>query len=440
MTPAAALKAILPRSLLGRALLIIILPLVLVQLISTYVFYENHWDRLTRQLVDGFVGEVAAVVELLENAAAPDERARALAAARSSLRMAATFRQDAVLPAIRSPVEESALAETLARILDQRLRRPFHLDLAGGDRMVTVNIQLAEGVLRIVTSRKRFESFTTYVFVLWMVGSSALLFGVALIFMRNQVRSVRRLATAVDSFGKGREVGGFKPEGALEVRQAAIAFNLMRERIRRQIAQRTEMLAGVSHDLRTPLTRMRLQLAMMGEVEGVGELLEDVAEMERMVEGYLAFARGEGTERMVPTDLVALLEEVVGRFRREGASVDLHCEEEIQLPLRPHAFDRCLSNLIGNACRHAGHVAVRAGRRGTAVEITIDDNGPGIPADKREDVFKAFCRLDVSRNRRTGGVGLGLTITRDLVRGHGGEIRLDDSPLGGLRVRVRLPI
>ena len=199
------------------------------------------------------------------------------------------------------------------------------------------------------------------------------------------------------------------------------------------------MLAGVSHDLRTPLTRMKLQLAMMSG-DGITELAEDVGEMERMVEGYLAFARGEGTEKIANTDLVALIEDVVTKFRRDGAAVDLHCEEGLVLPLRPQGIGRCLNNLLGNAVRHAEHVAVRAGRRDDAVEVTVDDDGPGIPQDRREDVFKAFLRLEGSRNQQTGGVGLGLTITRDVVRSHGGDVLLEDSPLGGLRVRLRLPV
>jgi two-component system osmolarity sensor histidine kinase EnvZ len=266
------------------------------------------------------------------------------------------------------------------------------------------------------------------------------LLGIATVFMRNQVRSVRKLAAAADSFGKGRDVPNFKPEGAVEVRQAAQAFKLMQDRIKRQMRQRTEMLAGVSHDLRTPLTRMKLQLAMLGEVDGRAELEEDVAEMEQMVEGYLAFVRGEGGEASVPTDLASLVEDVVARYRREGREMDLHVEDTLVMTLKPKAMARVLSNLIGNAHRYGGHVWVRVGRRPDAAEVIIDDDGPGIPVESREQVFKPFFRLERSRNLATGGVGLGLTIARDIVRGHGGEVLLEDSPLGGLRARVRLPL
>ncbi|MEX2009649.1 MAG: ATP-binding protein, partial [Dongiaceae bacterium] len=253
-------------------------------------------------------------------------------------------------------------------------------------------------------------------------------------------RPIRRLAAAADDFGKGRAVPDFKLEGATEVRQAAAAFNLMRNRIRRQIAQRTDMLAGVSHDLRTPLTRMKLQLAMLGDGPEVADLHADVAEMEKMLGGYLAFARGEGAEQPVPTDLGLLLRDLVAGALRDGATIELEAEPGLVVPLRPDAFRRCLTNLIGNARRHARTVAIRATRRGAAIEVTVDDDGPGIPPDQREEVFRPFYRLDLSRNPETGGVGLGLTIARDVIRGHGGELVLTDSPLGGLRARLRLPV
>jgi two-component system osmolarity sensor histidine kinase EnvZ len=273
-----------------------------------------------------------------------------------------------------------------------------------------------------------------------MVGSSLVLFAVATLFMRNQVRPIRRLAVAAKNFGKGRDVPGYHPSGASEVRQAADAFIEMRERIKRQIAQRTEMLAGVSHDLRTPLTRMKLQLEMLGWRPGVEELKADVSEMERMVEGYLAFVRGEGAAPPEPHDISALLEQVVSGARKEGARIDLHAEDDLVVPVRFDSFKRCLGNLVSNAAHYGQHVQVRAGRREDAVEILVDDDGPGIPSDQREAVFRPFFRLDPSRNPETGGVGLGLTIARDVARGHGGELQLDDSPLGGLRARLRVPI
>jgi two-component system osmolarity sensor histidine kinase EnvZ len=332
------------------------------------------------------------------------------------------------------------MERTLIRSLGEYLGRPFQIDSKFIERYVIVEVQLSQGVLEVIVPRKRLFSSTTYVFVMWMVGTSLILFGVATIFMRNQVKPITRLAQAADQFGKGRNVPNFKPEGASEVRQAASAFLAMRERIQRQIGQRTDMLAGVSHDLRTPLTRMKLQLALLDGVDGTEELAADVDEMEHMLDGYLAFARGEGAEAPVSTNLTELLDGVVAQARRKGGVIDLHSEGELMVPLRPDAFRRCVANLLDNASRYADHVTIRAGTRGDAIEVIIDDDGPGIPADSREDVFKPFYRLDGSRNPGTGGIGLGLAIALDVMRGHGGDIDLSDSPTGGLRARLRLPL
>jgi two-component system osmolarity sensor histidine kinase EnvZ len=273
-----------------------------------------------------------------------------------------------------------------------------------------------------------------------MVGTSLALLAFATIFMRNQVRPIKRLAQAADDFGRGRDIRDFRPSGATEVELAGHAFNLMRDRIRRQISQRTEMLAGVSHDLRTPLTRMKLQLALMGNAPEIADLKKDIEEMERMVGGYLAFARGEGTERAVDADLIELVSDAVNDARREGAAIDLAAPaQKIMLPLRRDALRRALANVIGNARRYATRIEVSLRSRDHSVDVVVDDNGPGIPLARREDVFRPFFRLESSRNPETGGTGLGLAIARDIVRTHGGEITLHDSPLGGLRAVLRLP-
>ncbi|MCC7166661.1 MAG: HAMP domain-containing protein [Rhodospirillales bacterium] len=440
MTPTLWMKRILPKGLLGRSLLIIVIPLVLVQIVAIVVFYERHWSTVTRRLAQNLAGDVATVIEFLKAYPRREDRYWILDVVDDTMGLYITLGEGETLPATPPPLSGRTLFEDdLALALAERISYPTQFD-ANLDRWVEIRIQLPEGVLHILAATKRLASSTTYIFVMWMAGTALLVFAVATIFMRNQVKSVRRLAGAVDAFGKGIDVPNFKPEGAAEVRQAATAFTRMRDRIQSLIDHRTAMLAGVSHDLRTPLTRMKLQLAMMETTEGVADLRHDLDEMTRMIEGYLAFARGAGGESPVATDLNRLLEEVVGRFRKEGGTVDLHCEEGIALPLRIDAFRRCLNNLIGNARRYARNVWVRAGRRGPDVEILIDDDGPGIPAAQREEVFKPFLRLESSRNPKTGGVGLGLTIARDIVRGHGGDVVLEDSPLGGLRVRLRIPV
>jgi two-component system osmolarity sensor histidine kinase EnvZ len=276
--------------------------------------------------------------------------------------------------------------------------------------------------------------------VLWMIGSSIILFAIASVFMRNQVRPIRELAAVSEAFGKGGDVGGYRPSGASEVRQAGAAFVVMRERLRRFLLQRTEMLAGISHDLRTPLTRMKLELALLDDGPSVAGLRADVADMERMVDSYLAFVRGDGEEQPQPTDLARLLADLVADEQRAGHPVRLVTEGELTVTLRPQAVRRSIRNLLANATRHGARIELRAKRRERSIKILIDDDGPGIPSVSREDVFKPFFRLDASRNSTTGGVGLGLTIARDVVRAHGGDIWLEDSPLGGLRVRIKMPV
>ncbi len=433
------IKRLLPHSLLGRSLLIIVTPLILLQVISAVIFYERHWDNVGRRLAQSVAGDVGAIADALRETNTPESRAAVFRIAATYMDLTASFREEAILPnAVLS--KGGAADEVLARALTERMQRPFAIDIQGADADVGIHIQFTDGVLDVVVPRKRLYSSTTYIFVMWMVGSSLILFAVAMIFMRNQVRPIRRLAAAADALGKGRDVPTFKLQGATEVRQAATAFNIMRERLLRQISQRTEMLAGVSHDLRTPLTRMKLQLAMLKETQEITDLKADVREMEEMVDGYLAFARGEGSEEPADTDIGDLLAEVVGGAQRAGGDIQLATDGALSVLVRPAALKRCFANLIGNAMRYGKHVTVSAARRGSVVEITVDDDGPGIPSDQRDEVFRPFRRLEESRNIETCGVGLGLTIARDIIHGHGGAIYLEDSPLGGLRARLRLPV
>ena len=436
-------KRFVPRTLFGRTLLIIIMPIVLLQAVSAYIFFERHWSTVGGYLALDLANDIATVINLIEAFPEKDDQAFILWTARRYLSLEMRFEDGNVLPeapesyfSILRPVLEAKLAS--------QVRRPFTVDTESLHKKLSISILLDDQVVHVVTSRKRVFSSTTYIFIMWMVGSSIVLLTIAVYFMRIQVRSVRRLAEAADRLGKGQQVPDFKPEGAIEVRQAAAAFIEMRNRIQRQINERTEFLAGVSHDLRTPLTRMKLQLAMEGHGEGrddgVASLTADVAEMEKMIDGYLSFARGEEVEETTAVPLQDLLADVVADSRRKGAAIELGDIDPVTLSLRPNAFKRCLVNLIDNAMRHGRKAAVSVVRGEGAVDIIIDDDGPGIPEDKREDVFKAFYRLDASRNIETGGVGLGLTIARDIARGHGGEIALHDAPGGGLRAVVRLPV
>lgn len=435
-----SLKRYLPQTLFGRALLIILAPVILVQGVAAFVFYDRVWETVTRRLAQAVAGDIAFVIQTMTRHPDPDDRTWLFVTMVSTSSVVITLDEGAILANAPPPRPSTILERWLIQALDDRLRRPYTLDAWSDRRNVFIKVQLPEGVLDVIVPRDRLFTSTVYVLLLWMVGSSLIFLAIASVFMRNQVRPIRRLARAADEFGKGRDVPDFKPAGAAEVRQAAAAFVQMRERIRRFLAQRTEMLAGVSHDLRTPLTRMKLELAMVSDSPSISGLKADVAEMERMVESYLAFVRGEGEEQPEPSDLAKMLEDIAAAAQRDGHSVALTITGDLRLSVRPHAIKRCLDNLVANAARLAAQVEIHAERKPSSIEIVIDDDGPGIPAERREDVFKPFFRLDASRNPETGGVGLGLTIARDVVRSHGGDITLSQSPLSGLRARIRLPV
>ncbi len=430
----------MPRSLFARALIILVTPMVLVQIVAGFVFYDRVWDTVSRRLSNAIAGEVATVVQTMARYPAPADRASLFRTMQLAYGSSYEFQEGGILDRTGPAVQGTILEHYLVAGLNERVRRPFLLDAWSDPDDLLLTIQLPDGVLRLATSRQRVFTTNVYVFLLFMVGTSLILIAVASAFMNNQVRPIKRLADAAEAFGKGREDAEFRPYGASEVRQAASAFLTMRERIRRHMAQRTEMLAGISHDLRTPLTRMKLELAMLGDHPSASGLKTDVADMERMVDSYLAFVRGEGEEKIEEADLSLILSDLVAGTQRGGHSVALTIEGDMRMSLRPHAVKRSLENLIANAVRHAAQVQIHATRHAGDIEIVIDDDGPGIPPESREDVFKPFFRLDPSRNVETGGVGLGLTIARDVIRGHGGDVRIDESPLGGARARIRLPL
>jgi two-component system osmolarity sensor histidine kinase EnvZ len=432
------IKRFVPRSLLGRTLLIMLVPLVLVQAIALQLFYGNHLGIVSRRLSSAIAGEIYYTVELMQQFRNPIDREWALEMARQQFTLAMHMEPGAVLepqPRLNIP---GPMDDDLDAALTEKFNVPFTMDWTSDPRSVLIRLQLPDGVLDVEAPRKRLAIGTFFLFVGWLVGSALLLFGIAALFMRNQVRAIHRLARSAEAFGMGRDVPQIRPEGAAEVRQAAAAFNRMQERIRRFLAQRTEMLAGVSHDLRTPLTRLRLALAMLPRTDelrqDVAEMTADVEEMDRMIGGYLAFARGEGTEQAESVNLAIILDDVAAGARRAGALLDLDVPSDLTLKLRADAVRRAITNLVDNARRHARHVVLAAVPQGRSVLVTVDDDGPGIPADKRESVFRPF------ESGSIGGTGLGLTIARDIVRAHGGEIVLEDSPLGGLRARIRLPV
>ncbi|MDD5585721.1 MAG: ATP-binding protein [Alphaproteobacteria bacterium] len=432
-------KRWMPRSLFGRTLLIIVTPTILALCVATFVFFDRHWYTVTHRLTHAVAGEIAMVVDMMRTSASPDARAEVVRLADKKLDLFVSYAPGGRLAKIKKRFP-SPLRDMLEDALNERLSYPIAIDMRHAPEMVAIQVEAPDGVYTVLCPQRRIYTPTTEVFIGWMIGSSILLSVIALLFMRNQIRPIRRLATAAEAIGKGREVPWFKPEGAAEVRQAAAALQIMHDRLRRQITQRTAMLAGVSHDLRTPLTRMKLQLALMPETPEKQGFSSDIADMEGMVEAYLAFARGEETEPALPVDITELLDEIVSAARRHHPNVEWQAPESVQVMLRRDAMKRCLENLLSNALRYAKNARVSLSVRTNAVDVMIDDDGPGIPMGKREDVFRPFLRLDESRNPGTGGVGLGLTIARDIARFHGGDVVLENSPMGGIRARVWVPV
>ena len=436
------IKNILPQTLFGRALLIIVTPLILMQAISTFVFFDRHWDTMTRRLAHTLAGDIAFIVDSLTPLPKQLDLNQIFLKADDILHIRLTYSPEEILVKKKAFKQWDRVRKSLQDALKERVRRPFSIDTIKKDRRIEIKVQLPQGLLNVNVHEKRLYSSTPYIFLMWMIGSSLVLFAIAIIFMRNQIRPIRRLAIAARSFGMGRGSSEIKPSGAKEVRQATQAFRQMRERISRQLAQRTEMLAGVSHDLRTPLTRMKLQIEMLERTPETRELQDDIQEMERMIDGYLTFARGEGSESLSKINLASLIEEIISTERRDGSLINFVNKSKTSksVTLRPQAIKRAITNLIINSKKYAETVKVEFEYNSEHAIITIDDNGPGIKPEHRDDVFKAFFRLDPSRNTDTGGTGLGLTIAKDIVQSHGGDLLLSEASLGGLRATITLPL
>ena len=433
------LKRRLPTTLYGRSMLIIVLPIAIMQMAVTWVFFDAHWQTVTSRLSEGLAGDIAWAVDSYKQDPSPESLRRIADRAERSLDLSIVLQQGQTLPKRIHFNYFAAIDRSLDHALSDRLDDPFWFDTTHYPAYVDIRVKVKDGALRILAPIDRAYATQGHIFVLWMAVATLILTGVALAFIRNQVRAIERLAEAAEAFGRGADAD-FKPHGAREVRQAAQAFLDMKERLQRHIEQRTALLASVSHDLRTPLTRLKLELALAEPSARTEEMKRDLAEMEHMIDEYLAFARGQGGESVETVAVRRLIEEVSEGAKRAGAQVKVQIDPELSMHVRPNAFKRAIANLVMNAAVHGERVevAARAAWDG-GVEILVDDNGPGIPPDRYEEAFKPFSRLDEARNQNEKGVGLGLAIARDVARGHGGDITLDKSPLGGLRAVVRLP-
>ena len=434
------IKRQMPKTLFGRSLLIIVLPVAIMQIAVTYVFFDAHWQTVTSRLSEGLAGDIAWAVESYQEDPSAAAFAKLSKRAEDSMGLSIALQPGRTLPKGRHDSLFAPIDQAMQRALNERLDEPFWFDTTRYPAYVDIRVSVNGGVMRILAPRDRAFATQGHIFVLWMTVATVVLTALSILFIRNQVRAIERLANAAEAFGRGGEAQTFKPHGAREVRRAAYAFLDMRERIQRHIEQRTTLLASVSHDLRTPLTRLKLALALAEPSKRNDAMKGDLAEMEHMIDEYLAFARGEGGEAVETVSLRALLEQVSEGALRAGAQVSLEADAGLTAAVRPNALKRALSNLVMNAAVHGERVEVAARPRAQGgIEIVVDDDGPGIPEGQYEEAFKAFGRLDEARNQNTKGVGLGLAIARDVARGHGGDITLARSPLGGLRAVVRLP-
>ena len=430
----------MPKRLYARSLIIIITPMILLQSVVAFVFMERHWQTVTQRLSEAVVRDISAIIDMTESYPNSDDYANLIRIAQDRLALKVDIMPPDPLPAPGPKPFFSILDQALGKEITNKINRPFWLDTVGNSNIIEIRIQLENKVLRIFARRSQAYASNTHIFLLWMVGTSLVLLMIAIPFLRNQIRPITQLAEAAESFGKGRPPpSNFRPRGAEEVRRAGLAFIQMRERIERQIDQRTAMLTGVSHDLRTILTRFRLQLALLGSKGEADALNQDIDDMQSMLEGYLAFARGEAAEDTGSFDLKSFFDRLAEEAQLRGRDIETAISGSSEVQVRPHAFSRLLANVIGNAFRYAEKTGVRATHARGRLTVIVDDNGPGIPAEQREDVFRPFFRLDAARNQNEGGTGLGLSIARDIARSHGGDITLDDSPMGGLRAIIRVP-
>jgi two-component system osmolarity sensor histidine kinase EnvZ len=435
------LKRNFPRTLMARVLLIIVLPIAIMQIAVTWVFFDKHWETVTAKLSEGLAGDIAWAVRAYEANPTEANLEQISDQADTAMQLSISLRKGDRLPTTQRPSIFLALNRTIDKALGDQLEDSYWFDTTRYPGYVDIRVKVKNGVLRFIVPKDRAFATTGYIFIFWMLGATIILTTIAMLFIRNQVRAIERLSQAAERFGRGEEDVGFKPYGATEVRAAAEAFLKMKARIQRQIEQRTTLLASVSHDLRTPLTRLKLELAMGEQDEANTRMKQDVSEMAYMIDEYLAFARGEMAENTDSVSVRALMDTVTDSVARAGHRLQTErLTEDLRVNIRELAVQRALTNLIMNGFHYGKHVRFHAEvKAGEKLLLVIDDDGPGIAPEKREEAFKPFSRLDDSRNQNIKGVGLGLAIARDIVRSHGGELTLDSSPQGGLRAVISLP-
>ena len=427
-------KDVLPKGLYSRSLLIIIIPVVVLQGILTFVFLDRHWQLVTRKLSSAVASEIATFIDVVPSLGL-----------NKVIELSERFYDAEVnyIPnkkLINNPPKPINLVEnTLSKELSKNINNSFWVDAHTYEKRVIVQIEKKEGIYEFIIPRRNVYATNSHIFLVWMVISSLLLVSVAVIFMRQQIKPIEKLSKAAQQFGLGKKMENFKPSGATEVRRAAEAYLKMQERIERFIEQRTLMLAGVSHDLRTPLTRLKLQIEMLSDDKTNIELLSDVNEMQKMLENYLDFAEDVTREKATKTDLKKMISEIIDSESTKSKTIELDIKnyESIFFECRTIAMKRCITNLLNNACSYGDRIRISLERKKDIIDISIEDNGPGIDKSDYDKAIKPFIRLDSSRNQNIPGSGLGLSISQDITSNHGGKLIMSKSNLGGLKVQLK---
>ena len=427
------IKKYLPQTLLGRSVLILVIPLIILQAVTTFIFYNRHWDTITRHRTIDFVNDITLIVESFEKNKSNENQNWTLNNVSKKLQIETNYKKNQKIDYYQNN-KRNTLKKYLSESLSP-LGKEFTLNINDKKKLITVNVQVDNGVLEFQANKKRIYSSTTYIFILWMISASIILFVVALLFLKNQIKPIRKLAIAVDRFGKGKDIKNFKPAGAKEVRSVSKAFKIMKERIENSITQRNKMFSSISHDIRTILTRMKLNLELH-KLDKSG-LKKDLNEMEEMVEEYLKYTKGEKKEKVQKTNIVSLLKSIKKRYTKKN--IFFTNNKKINVSIRINSIKRCINNILSNSVKFSKNIKIYCQKKSDYVEIFIDDDGPGIPKNEREKVLQPFYRIEESRNRNTGGIGLGMTIATDIINNHGGKFFLSESPLGGLRVNIQIP-
>jgi len=428
-------KKIIPSSLLGRSLIIVFAPILILVVLTTFIFYQTSWSIISKRLAQSVVADINVIVKLIDQNLKPE----AIQIAKQDFKMDVIYKKDTDLNPLSFPPQRGILPRRLQQSLEE-LERPFFYDLSNLEKGAAIAIQLNNDLLIISVHKDRLYNESAFVFLLWMFFASLILLLLSYLFMKGQIRPLKRLAIIAETFGRGLDAPELKGSGSLEIRQTTNAFNQMRTRIKRFLKQRTDMLAGVSHDLRTPLTRMKLQLSLMKDDDAKKELEYDIKEMTAMLNSYVSFVRGETPETIENIQLNNLIKNICQNLDREKYEITETYSRKIDTSGRPLQIKRAIQNILDNARRYASKIQIDVSANNDECFISISDNGPGIPEKNYEDVFKPFFTLDPSRNKMKGESGLGMTISRDIIRSHGGDIKLSPSSIGGLKTVINLPI